>query len=81
MLKTALFLSLFIGATLCKPVQKRWDDLKVKHAWANGVPEGWETIGPAPSDHRLTVRIGLKQDKIDDLITHLYAVSDPSNDR
>ena len=81
MFKTALVLSLLVGATLCNPVQKRWDDFKVKHAWADGVPEGWETIGPAPSDYRLSVRIGLKQDKIDDLISHLYAVSDPNNDR
>lgn len=81
MLRSVLFLSLLVGATLCKPVYKRWDDFKVKHAWVDGVPEGWETVGPAPSDHRLTVRIGLKQDRIGDLITHLYAVSDPSHHR
>ena len=79
MLKTALVLSLLVGLMLCKPLHRRWDDFKVKHAWVDGVPKGWEAIGPAPSDHRLTVRIGLKQGGIDDLIAHLYAVSDPRN--
>jgi len=81
MLKTALALSLLIGATLCNPLHKRWDDFKVKHAWVDGVPKGWEAVGPAPLEQRLTVRIGLKQDGIDDLIAHLYAVSDPSHHR
>ena len=81
MLKKALLLSLLVGTALCKPLHKRWDDLKVKHAWVDGVPKGWEVIGPAPSTERLTVRIGLKQDGIDDLVSHLYAVSDPNHNR
>jgi len=81
MLNLSLALSLLVGITFCKPVHKRWDDFTVKHAWVDGVPEGWETIGPAPSEQRLTVRIGLKQDGIDDLITHLHAVSDPNHYR
>ena len=66
---------------MCNPLHKRWDDFKVKHAWADGVPRGWEAVGPAPLEQRLTVRIGLRQDGIDDLIEHLYAVSDPSHHR
>ena len=81
MFKNALVLSLLLGAALCKPLHKRWDDFKVKHAWVDGVPKGWEAIGPAPSDHRLAVRIGMKQDGIYDLIAHLYAVSDPNHHR
>lgn len=81
MLKNALLLFLLVGHALCKPLHKRWDDLKVKHAWANGVPNGWEVVGPAPAEEKLAVRIGLKQDGIDDLISHLYAVSDPSHHR
>ena len=53
----------------------------MKHAWVDGVPKGWETVGPAPLEQRLTVRIGLRQDGVDDLIEHLYAVSDPSHQR
>ena len=49
----------------------------MKHVWVDGVPKGWEAVGPAPSDHSLTMKIGLKQDGIDDLIGHLYAVGDP----
>ena len=81
MLKNALFLSLFVGFALCKPLHKRWDDFQVKHAWVQGVPNGWEVVGPAPSWERVTVRIGLKQDGIDDLASHLYAVSDPNHPR
>lgn len=81
MLKKALLLSLLVGTALCKPLHKRWDDLKVKHAWVDGVPKGWEVIGLAPSSERLTVRIGLKQDGIEDLVSHLYAVSDPNHNR
>jgi len=81
MLKNAFFLAFLVGTALCKPLHKRWDDLKVKHVWVDGVPKGWEAVGPAPLEQRLTVRIGLKQDGIDDLIEHLYAVSDPRHHR
>ena len=81
MLKNALLLSLTVGSVLCNSLHKRWDDLQVKHAWAEGVPRGWEAVGPAPLGERLTVRIGLKQDGLDDLISHLHAVSDPSHNR
>ena len=81
MLKNILVLSLLVGATLCQRPYKRWDDLSVKHEWVEGAPKGWEALGPAPPDERLTVRIGLKQDGIEDLIAHLYAVSDPSHHR
>ena len=81
MLKNAFVLSLLVGAALCKPLYKRWDDFKVKHAWVEGVPKGWKVVGPAAPDHRLTVRIGLKQDGMDELIAHLYTVSDPNHHR
>nr|VWP02127.1 Eukaryotic translation initiation factor 3 subunit G (eIF3g) (Eukaryotic translation initiation factor 3 RNA-binding subunit) (eIF-3 RNA-binding subunit) (Translation initiation factor eIF3 p33 subunit homolog) (eIF3 p33 homolog) [Ganoderma boninense] len=55
---------------------KRWDDFGVKHAWAE-VPRGWELHAPAPPGYTFDMRIGLKQDKFDDLVTALYEVSDP----
>ncbi|RDX48143.1 subtilisin-like protein [Lentinus brumalis] len=61
-------------------VSKRWDDFEVKHAWAE-VPRGWELHGPAPSDYTFDMRIGLKQDKFDELVTALYEVSDPAHER
>lgn len=57
---------------------KRWDDLQVKHAWAE-VPRGWELHSAAPEDYRFDMRISLKQDKFDDLVTALYEVSDPAH--
>jgi hypothetical protein len=64
-----------------KPLlSKRWDNFEVKHAWSE-VPKGWKCHGPAPSDHVLGMRIALKQDKLEDLITALYEVSDPVHKR
>jgi tripeptidyl-peptidase I len=59
---------------------KRWDDFAEKHAWAE-IPKGWALYGPAPADHMLNMRIGLKQDKLDELISALYEVSDPAHER
>lgn len=65
---------------LTKPLAKRWDDFQVKHTWVE-TPSGWEVHGDAPADHRIDMRIGLKQDKFDELVEHLYQVSDPSHER
>ena len=64
----------------CKPFSKRWNDFSVKHSWTQ-VPRGWELYGPAPAEYMLDLRIGLKQDKLDELITSLYEVSDPAHAR
>ncbi|THH27752.1 hypothetical protein EUX98_g6437 [Antrodiella citrinella] len=67
----------FIQIAASKPLtSKRWDEFDVKHAWAD-VPKGWELHGPAPADHALDMRIALKQDRFDDLVSTLYEVSDP----
>lgn len=74
---TALVLGL-VQLCLANPISKRWDDLSVKHSWTE-VPKGWELQGPAPADHTMDMRIGLKQDKIEQLISTLYEVSDPAH--
>jgi tripeptidyl-peptidase-1 len=61
-------------------VVKRWDDLELRHSWSE-IPRGWELMGPAPADHNLEMRIGLKQDRIDELISTLYQVSDPAHEK
>ncbi|KAJ7623726.1 peptidase S8/S53 domain-containing protein [Roridomyces roridus] len=64
-----------------KPLNsKRWTDLSVKHAWVE-IPRGWEYHSAPPADHLLDMRIGLKQDKIDQLISSLYEVSDPAHEK
>lgn len=65
---------------LCKPLQRRWDDLVERHAWAE-VPRGWELKAPAPADHTFDMRIGLTQHGIDDLIENLLEISDPAHSR
>ncbi|KAH8104065.1 peptidase S8/S53 domain-containing protein [Cristinia sonorae] len=78
-LSIALFAFLHLVAS--KPLlSKRWDDFDVKHAWAD-VPKGWELHSPAPADHTFNMRIGLKQDRFDDLVAALYEVSDPYHSR
>jgi tripeptidyl-peptidase-1 len=77
---TAVLLALLQVCSSKPVVVKRWDDLQLKHSWLE-VPRGWELVGPAPADHALHMRIGLKQDRIDELISSLYQVSDPDHDR
>lgn len=70
-----------IPLAVAKPlVSKRWDDFEVKHAWTE-VPKGWKCHGPAPPDHVMNMRISLKQDKFDDLVTSLFEVSDPAHEK
>ena len=50
--------------------------LEVKHAWKQ-IPEGWELHDTPSTDHLVPLRIGLKQNRLDELISTLYRVSDP----
>ncbi|KAL5536826.1 hypothetical protein ACEPAF_649 [Sanghuangporus sanghuang] len=68
-------------AVFASPLDKRWDDFQVKHAWV-AVPNGWVVhSADAPPDHVLDMRIGLKQDKFEQLVDELYQVSDPRHER
>ncbi|EJD07658.1 subtilisin-like protein [Fomitiporia mediterranea MF3/22] len=71
----------FPVVSLATPVERRWDDFEVKHAWID-VPRGWVVHSEdAAPDHVLDMRIGLKQDKFDKLVEELYQVSDPRHER
>ncbi|KAL5533402.1 hypothetical protein ACEPAF_5178 [Sanghuangporus sanghuang] len=48
----------------------------VKHAWTQ-IPQGWEELKTPPPNHPITLKIGLKQRKMGELIDTLYQVSDP----
>ncbi|KAI0705250.1 peptidase S8/S53 domain-containing protein [Cytidiella melzeri] len=79
MRSACLLAAALLPFAVAKPfASKRWADYEVKHAW-NDVPQGWKCHGPAPSDHLLDMRIALKQDKFEDLVTALYEVSDPEH--
>ena len=69
-----------VQISLSRPLPKRWDDFSVKHSWTE-IPRGWALHGPAPADHSMDMRIGLKQDRLHELISSLYEVSDPSHER
>ncbi|PAV19635.1 subtilisin [Pyrrhoderma noxium] len=74
------FLALPIVLVTASPLNKRWDDFEVKHAWSD-IPQGWVIHSDAPADHLLEMRIGLKQHKFDSLVDELYQVSDPRHER
>ncbi|KAJ7233035.1 peptidase S8/S53 domain-containing protein [Mycena rebaudengoi] len=77
-----LWISAFVfGLAVAKPLNtKRWDDVAVKHSWVE-IPRGWEFHSTPAEDHPLDLRIGLKQNKLDELISSLYEVSDPAHAR
>ncbi|KAJ7132373.1 peptidase S8/S53 domain-containing protein [Mycena epipterygia] len=80
-----LWLSAFVlglaQLSAAKPLaSKRWNDVAVKHAWVE-TPRGWEFHSTPPGDHLLDMRIGLKQNKLEELISTLYEVSDPAHER
>lgn len=77
---SSLFIFALVQLIAAKPLVKRWDDFEVKHSWVE-VPRGWELHSAAPADHSLDMRIGLKQDKFEELVAHLYEVSDPAHER
>ena len=52
----------------------------VKHSWQQ-IPEGWEVHSAPSGDHPITLKIGLKQSRIDELIDTLYQVSDPFHEK
>jgi len=69
-------------SVVSKPLKldKRWEDLKVKHEWID-VPRGWVEVGRPPVDYPLTMNIGLKKGRFGELLEHLYEVSDPEHHR
>lgn len=52
----------------------------VKHSWQQ-IPTDWEVHSAPAGDHPITLKIGLKQSRIDELIDNLYQVSDPFHER
>ncbi|KAG7444455.1 subtilisin-like protein [Guyanagaster necrorhizus] len=56
------------------------DDLLEKHSWAE-VPRGWEWVNKPDPESIIQLRIGLKQDRVDELISSLYEVSTPNHNR
>ncbi|KIM88198.1 hypothetical protein PILCRDRAFT_62783 [Piloderma croceum F 1598] len=80
MIWSAVVVFALVQRCVSKPLAKRWDDFAVKHSWTE-IPRGWELHGPAPADHSMDMRIGLKQDRLDELISTLYKVSDPAHER
>ncbi len=73
---SALLLGTLSVAAAEQSIRMRWVDFKVKHSWVE-VPKGWELHGPVSPDHTIDMRIGLKQNNFDELVSTLFEVSDP----
>ena len=67
---------IFAAATVARAGQFSSESAIVKHAWSQ-IPPGWELHSLPSADHPINLKIGLKQSKIDDLISTLYKISDP----
>lgn len=80
MLWSSIFVVGLAQLGVSKPLHRRWDDFAEKHSWVD-IPRGWTFSAPAPADHVFELRIGLKQDKVNDLIANLMEVSDPFHER
>ncbi|GLB42699.1 putative pro-kumamolisin, activation domain [Lyophyllum shimeji] len=70
--------SVQLCAASAKLFSRRWEDVAEKHSWVD-VPRGWEYVSPAPADYEFDMRVGLKQDKVDDLTATLMETSDPTH--
>ncbi|KAF4302378.1 putative tripeptidyl-peptidase 1 precursor [Botryosphaeria dothidea] len=73
-----LFLLLVAAVVTASPMRPR-ADYGIKEKFH--VPRGWSRLGPAPAEHVINLRIGLKQGQFAELEKHLYEVSDPSHER
>lgn len=59
---------------------RRWDNVAEKHSWLD-IPRGWQQKAPAASDLVFDLKLGLKQLGMDDLISNLMEISDPTHSR
>ena len=59
----------FVASSLATPVSVR-STYAVKDT--HFVPKKWKRVGPAPTDHLISLQIGLKQSQFAELERHLY---------
>ncbi|VDC03354.1 unnamed protein product [Peniophora sp. CBMAI 1063] len=82
MLRFSLLLTVAtIAAASPSRLSRRWGDMEVKHAWTEGAPAKWASVGAAPAGATIDLRIKLKSADPDALVSTLTAVSDPSHER
>lgn len=55
-------------------------DFTTRHA-LHEVPSGWTVVARAPAEHKIDLRIGLKQGRMAELLATLGEVSDPAHAR
>lgn len=74
------FVLLLAHLVTATPLARRWNDFTEKHSWVQ-IPKGWELYSEAPSDYTFDLRIGLKQNGMEELIENLMEISDPGHAR
>ncbi|KAF9014524.1 subtilisin-like protein [Hymenopellis radicata] len=66
--------------SLASPLAKRYTPLRRRHSW-NAPPRGWEFHSVPAAGEVIELRIGLRQGRVDELISSLYEVSEPGHHR
>lgn len=69
-----------VGAqtVLGTPIRSRTAyNVKERHS----APQSWKNLGRAPADHKIHMKLGLKQGNFEELDRQLWEVSDPDHDR
>ncbi|KAF5373905.1 hypothetical protein D9758_000883 [Tetrapyrgos nigripes] len=77
---TLAFIPLLGLATATPVLDNHFSNFQTKHSWAT-IPKGWTYHSTPPSDTLISLRLGLKQNRFDELISHLKQVSDPFHTR
>ncbi|KAL0573727.1 hypothetical protein V5O48_008223 [Marasmius crinis-equi] len=67
--------------TFSSPLNRRWDDFVEKHSWGAKIPKGWEFHSVPSPDTLISLRLGLKSARLDELFYHLGQTSDPTHER
>ncbi|KAF9009289.1 hypothetical protein BDZ89DRAFT_1168001 [Hymenopellis radicata] len=62
------------------PLAERYTTLRKRHSW-DAPPRGWEFHSVPDAGEVIELRIGLRQGRVDELISSLYEVSEPGHHR
>lgn len=77
-MRSLSFFLIHLPAILAVPLESRTDYALFS---SHEAPREWQKQGKADPSHMINLRIGLKQQKFDELEKHLYEVSHPDHER
>ncbi|KAF8912397.1 peptidase S8/S53 domain-containing protein [Mucidula mucida] len=69
-----------VALASASPLAERYTTLRKRHSW-DAPPRGWEFHSIPNAGEVIELRIGLRQGRVDELISSLYEVSEPGHQR